>query len=327
MGVLVTGGAGYIGSHMVLALADAGEQVTVLDNLSTGLKRFVDSRANFVEGDIADKALVRETIRENDVNAIIHFAGSIVVPESVSDPLKYYLNNTAKTRDLIEVCVEEKVAHIVFSSTASVYGTPKTVPVTEDCVLNPMSPYGRSKLMTEWMLQDVANAHGLKFAILRYFNVAGADPKGRSGQSTPDATHLIKVAVQTALGLRDHMKIFGEDYPTADGTCIRDYIHVTDLIAAHEAALNYLREGGQSLIANCGYGHGASVKQVIDAIERVTNKKIDARMDKRRAGDPAEVVADATKAREILGWTPCHDDLQEIVRHAYAWESHLAETT
>ncbi len=326
MGVLVTGGAGYIGSHMVLALADAGEDVVVLDNLTTGLRSAVDARAVLVEGDIADKALVQKIIRDHDVSAVIHFAGSIVVPESVADPLKYYFNNTAKTRVLIEACVAENVSQFVFSSTAAVYGSPEKVPVTEDSVLNPMSPYGRSKLMTEWMLQDVAQAHGLKYAIFRYFNVAGADPKGRSGQSTRDATHLIKVAVQTALGLRDHMSVFGDDYPTPDGTCIRDYIHVSDLIAAHEAALTYLRNGGDSIIANCGYGHGASVKQVIDAIERVTNKKIDARMDQRRAGDPAAIVADATKARETLKWTPVHDDLEEIVRHAYDWESQLSET-
>jgi UDP-glucose 4-epimerase len=325
MGVLVTGGAGYIGSHMVLALADAGEKTVVLDNLTTGLKSAIDPRATFVEGDIANKDLVQGIIQDNGVSSVIHFAGSIVVPESVSDPLKYYSNNTAKTRNLIEACVGANVSEFVFSSTAAVYGSPEQVPVAEDATLNPMSPYGRSKLMTEWMLQDVAKAHGMKYAILRYFNVAGADPQGRSGQSTRDATHLIKVAVQTALGLRDHMSIFGEDYPTADGTCIRDYIHVSDLIAAHEAALNYLRKDGDNIVANCGYGHGASVKQVIDAIERVTNKKIDARMGERRAGDPAEIVADATKAREILGWEPTHDDLLEIVRHAYEWESRLAE--
>lgn len=326
MSVLVTGGAGYIGSHMVLALCDAGEQVTILDNLSTGLRSAVDERAVFVEGDIADQDLVRKIIRDNGVSAIIHFAGSIVVPESVADPLKYYSNNTAKTRSLIETCVEVGVSHFVFSSTAAVYGTPEKVPVTEDATLNPMSPYGRSKLMTEWMLQDIAHASDLKYAILRYFNVAGADPKGRSGQSTKDATHLIKVAVQTALGIRDHMSIFGEDYPTSDGTCVRDYIHVSDLIAAHEAALHHLREGRDSIIANCGYGHGSSVKQVINAIERVSNRKIDARMDERRAGDPAEIVADATTAREVLGWTPAHDDLEEIVRHAYEWESRLTES-
>ncbi len=325
MGVLVTGGAGYIGSHMVLALADAGEDVTVLDNLSTGFRSAVDARATFVEGDIGDSELVRATLKKQSISAVIHFAGSIVVPESVEDPLKYYLNNTAKTRNLIEACVLEEMPHFVFSSTAAVYGSPEKVPVAEEAVLDPVSPYGRSKLMSEWMLQDVAAAHGLKHVILRYFNVSGADPKGRSGQSTREATHLIKVAVQAALGLRDHMSIFGDDYATSDGTCIRDYIHVSDLISAHEDALKYLRKGGESLVANCGYGHGSSVKQVIDAVERVSSKKIDVRMAGRRAGDPDAIVADATKAREILGWAPVHDNLDEIVAHAFAWESQLSE--
>ncbi len=323
MGVLVTGGAGYIGSHMVLALADSGEDVTVLDNLTTGLRSAVDPRAELIEGDIGDPDLVLETIKRKDISEVVHFAGSIVVPESVSDPLKYYSNNTAKTRNLIESCVQAGVTRFVFSSTAAVYGSPDKVPVTEDVQLAPMSPYGRSKLMSEWMLQDVAAAHDLSYVVLRYFNVAGADPAGRSGQSTKDATHLIKVAVQAALGSRDHMKIFGGDYPTPDGTGIRDYIHVSDLISAHEAGLKYLRGGGESLTANCGYGHGSSVKQVIEAVERVAGKKIDARMAPRRAGDPAEIVADASLAREALGWVPQHDDLDEIVEHAYRWESRL----
>lgn len=325
MGVLVTGGAGYIGSHMVLALADAGENVTVLDNLSTGVRTAVDARAELVEGDIGDAELVRSTIQRKKITDVVHFAGSIIVPESVADPLKYYSNNTAKTRNLIECCVKENVPRFVFSSTAAVYGSPEKVPVTEDVPLAPMSPYGRSKLMSEWMLQDVAGAHALTYVVLRYFNVAGADPAGRSGQSTKDATHLIKVAVQAALGIRDHMKIFGDDYATPDGTGVRDYIHVSDLISAHEAAVKYLRSGGESLIANCGYGHGSSVKQVIEAVERVAGKKIDARVDARRAGDPAEIVADASLARETLEWTPKHDDLDEIVRHAFDWESRLTE--
>jgi UDP-glucose 4-epimerase len=325
MGVLVTGGAGYIGSHMVLALADAGEEVTVLDNLTTSSRSAVDPRAKFIEGDVADSALVQETISQRGITDVVHFAGSIVVPESVSDPLKYYANNTAKTRSLIEACVKQGVSRFVFSSTAAVYGSPDQVPVTEDVPLAPVSPYGRSKLMTEWMLGDVAAAHDFEYVVLRYFNVAGADPKGRSGQSTKDATHLIKVAVQAALGIRDHMSIFGDDYGTPDGTCIRDYIHVSDLISAHEAALKYLRDGGKSLTANCGYGHGSSVKEVIAAVERVSNRKIDARMDTRRAGDPAEIVADASRARRVLGWAPSHDNLDEIVSHAYRWESQLAE--
>lgn len=325
MSVLVTGGAGYIGSHMVLALADAGEDVTVLDNLSTGLRTAVDARAELVEGDIGDAELVRSTINHKNITDVVHFAGSIVVPESVADPLKYYANNTAKTRSLIECCVTENVPRFVFSSTAAVYGSPEQVPVTEDVQLNPMSPYGRSKLMSEWMLQDVSAAHELNYVVLRYFNVAGADPAGRSGQSTKDATHLIKVAVQAALGIRDHMKIFGDDYATMDGTGVRDYIHVSDLISAHEAAVKYLRSGGDSLTANCGYGHGSSVMQVIEAVERVAGKKIDARLDARRAGDPAEIVADADLAQRVLGWKPEHDDLDEIVRDAYRWESKLLQ--
>ncbi len=323
MSVLVTGGAGYIGSHMVLALADANEKVVVLDNLSTGLRSAVDARAIFVEGDIADVELVSSLFAQHDVQAIVHFAGSIIVPESVSDPLKYYFNNTAKTRALIDTAVQKGIPHFVFSSTAAVYGMPERVPVTEDVALNPMSPYGRSKLMTEWMLEDVAAAHALKYAILRYFNVAGADPAGRSGQSTRDATHLIKVAVQTALGLRQQMSIFGTDYDTPDGTCIRDYIHVSDLIAAHMDALNHLRQGGESITANCGYGHGSSVSEVVNAVREVTGLPIDAVLAARRPGDPAAIVADASRARRVLGWAPRHDNLEEIVEHAFAWENKL----
>jgi len=323
MSVLVTGGAGYIGSHMVLALADANEKVVVLDNLSTGLRSAVDARAIFVEGDIADVELVSSLFAQHDVQAIVHFAGSIIVPESVSDPLKYYFNNTAKTRALIDTAVQKGIPHFVFSSTAAVYGMPERVPVTEDVALNPMSPYGRSKLMTEWMLEDVAAAHALKYAILRYFNVAGADPAGRSGQSTRDATHLIKVAVQTALGLRQQMSIFGTDYDTPDGTCIRDYIHVSDLIAAHMDALNHLRQGGESITANCGYGHGSSVSEVVNAVRKVTGLPIDAVLAARRPGDPAAIVADASRARRVLGWAPRHDNLEEIVEHAFAWENKL----
>lgn len=323
MSVLVTGGAGYIGSHMVLALADVNEKVVVLDNLSTGLRSAVDARAIFVEGDIADVELVSSLFAQHDVQAIVHFAGSIIVPESVSDPLKYYFNNTAKTRALIDTAVQKGIPHFVFSSTAAVYGMPERVPVTEDVALNPMSPYGRSKLMTEWMLADVAAAHALKYAVLRYFNVAGADPAGRSGQSTRDATHLIKVAVQTALGLRQQMSIFGTDYDTPDGTCIRDYIHVSDLIAAHMNALNHLRQGGESITANCGYGHGSSVSEVVNAVRKVTGLPIDAVLAARRPGDPAAIVADASRARRVLGWAPRHDNLEEIVEHAFAWENKL----
>lgn len=326
MSVLVTGGAGYIGSHMVLALADAGQDVVVLDNLSTGTRSAVDPRATFVEGDIADSDLVSSLVVKHKVDAVVHFAGSIIVPESVSDPLKYYLNNTAKTRTLIEAIIARQVPHFIFSSTAAVYGTPKQVPVTEATALNPMSPYGRSKLMTEWMLEDAAFAHPLKYVVLRYFNVAGADPAGRSGQSTKDATHLIKVALQTALGVRQQMSIFGTDYDTPDGTGVRDYIHVSDLIAAHMDALAYLRKGGENLTANCGYGHGASVAEVIAAVKRVTGLEVNAIRDERRPGDPAAIVADASKARAVLGWAPRHDDLEEIVSHAFAWEKKLLET-
>lgn len=323
MAVMVTGGAGYIGSHMVLRLTDAGETVVVLDNLTTGFDWAIDHRATLVTGDAGDIALVRGVLREHGITAIVHFAGSIVVPESVSNPLKYYGNNTATSRNLIEAAVAEGVAHFIFSSTAAVYGMTGLAPVIEDTPLNPMSPYGRSKLMTEWMLADVAAAHPLRYGVLRYFNVAGADPQQRSGQSTPLATHLIKVAAQTALGQRPKMDIFGTDYETPDGTCIRDYIHVTDLIEAHWLLLGHLRAGGESTTLNCAYGQGYSVRQVIDTVKAVSG--VDFRVDEapRRAGDPASVTATGAKVRELLGWTPRHDDLREIVTHAYDWEQYL----
>jgi UDP-glucose 4-epimerase len=323
MAVLVTGGAGYIGSHMVYALIDAGEEVVVLDNLSTGFWWAISPQARLVEGDIGDAAFLAQIMRETKFDAVIHFAGSIVVPESVADPLGYYLNNTVKTRSLIAAAVAAEIPRFVFSSTAAVYGNPSVNPVSEDAVLNPMSPYGRSKLMSEWMLRDTHAAHGLQFAALRYFNVAGADPKGRTGQSTPRATHLIKVACQTALGQRDHLDVFGTDYPTPDGTCVRDYIHVSDLVAAHLDALRYLRAGGESGIFNCGYGRGFSVLEVARAVERASGRQLDLRLTERRAGDPAAIVAGADRARPILGWTPQHDDLDGIVTSALAWENHL----
>jgi len=323
MTILVTGGAGYIGSHMVYALVDAGEDVVVLDNLSTGFWWAISPQTRLVEGDIGDEALLSRVMREQRFDAVIHFAGSIVVPESVSDPLGYYLNNTVKTRSLIAAAVAAGVPRFVFSSTAAVYGNPSVNPVFEDAVLNPMSPYGRSKLMSEWMLRDTHAAHGLQFAALRYFNVAGADPKGRTGQATPRATHLIKVACQTALGQRDHLDVFGTDYPTPDGTCIRDYIHVSDLVAAHLDALRHLRAGGESGIFNCGYGRGFSVLEVARAVERASGRKFDLRLTERRAGDPAAIVAGADRARAILGWKPKHDDLDGIVASALAWENHL----
>jgi len=323
MAVLVTGGAGFIGSHMVLSLLDAGEPVVVLDNLSTGFRWAVPSSATLVVGDVGDQDLVRTVIRKYAITAIIHFAGSIVVPESVADPLGYYNNNTVKSRALMEAAVATGVKHFIFSSTAAVYGNPAENPVSEAAVPAPMSPYGWSKLMTEVMLADAARAHDLRYVALRYFNVAGADPKGRSGQSTPRATHLIKVACETALGRRSHIEVFGTDYPTADGTCVRDYIHVADLIRAHAAALDYLRTGGRSDVFNCGYSKGFSVLEVIDAVKRVSGADFEVRLSPRRAGDPAAIVAASQKIRDRLGWQPRHDDLDEIVRHALAWESAL----
>ena len=325
MTVLVTGGAGYIGSHMVYALTDRGENVVVLDNLSTGFDWAVSPKAKLVVGNIGDMDLVSGLIREHGIDAIINFAGSIIVPESVENPLKYYHNNTANTRNLIECAVNGGVPHFIFSSTAAVYGIPERNPAFEDARLDPINPYGRSKLMTEWMLEDVARAHPLNYVALRYFNVAGADPQGRTGQSTPEATHLIKVACQTALGQREKMYVFGTDYDTPDGTCIRDYIHVTDLIAAHVDALDYLRRGGESAIFNCGYGRGFSVLEVIDAVKQVAGRDFPVEMTGRRAGDPPALVAGADRVREVLGWKPEHDDLNEIVASAYAWERHLLE--
>ncbi|WDR04843.1 UDP-glucose 4-epimerase GalE [Devosia rhodophyticola] len=323
MAVLVTGGAGYIGSHMVLRLADAGEDVVVLDNLVTGYDWAIDGRARFVQGSANDQSLVGDLISTHKINEIVHFAGSIVVPESVVDPLKYYGNNTATSRDLIAAAVKGGVKHFIFSSTAAVYGMTGLAPVVEQTPLSPMSPYGRSKLMTEWMLADVAAAHPMTYGVLRYFNVAGADPQKRSGQSTPLATHLIKVAAQTALGQRPKMDIFGTDYETPDGTCVRDYIHVTDLIEAHALLLKHLRGGGDSSTLNCAYGQGYSVRQVIDTVKAVSG--VDFRVDEgpRRAGDPASITATGEKVRSVLGWVPQHDDLTEIVTSAYEWERHL----
>lgn len=323
MAVLVTGGAGYIGSHMVLALVDGGEDVVVLDDLSTGFKRAVHPKAKLVIGDIADEKLAARLIKENNINAVIHFAAKIVVPDSVADPLGYYLANTVKTRGLLAAVAAAGVKHFVFSSTAAVYGMPEENPVSEDAKLAPMSPYGRSKLIGEWMLGDVSSAHGLKYVALRYFNVAGADPEGRAGQSTAGATHLIKVACETALGKRNRMSVFGTDYPTPDGTCIRDYIHVTDLAAAHLDALKHLRAGGDNLVLNCGYGRGYSVLEVIDTVKRLSGKDFPVEMSPRRPGDPAAIVAGAGRIRERLGWRPRLDDLSKIVTHALTWENTL----
>ena len=325
MGVLVTGGAGFIGSHMVLELLDAGEDVVVLDNLSTGFRWAVPDGAEFVEGDVGDHGLVRRLLSGNRIDAIIHFAGSVVVPDSVADPLGYYLNNTCKSRTLIAAAVEAKIPHFIFSSTAAVYGMPKENPVAEDALLLPMSPYGTSKLMTELMLRDTAKASDLRYVALRYFNVAGADPLGRSGQSTARATHLVKVACETAVGERPYVEVFGTDYPTPDGTCIRDYIHVTDLVRAHLDALRYLRAGGESEVLNCGYGNGFSVLDVIGSVKRVSQHDLAVRMAPRRPGDSAAIVARAERIREVLGWKPGLADLDTIVGHALAWEKRLTE--
>jgi UDP-glucose 4-epimerase len=324
--VLVTGGAGYIGSHAVLALLDAGWPVVVIDNLSTGFEWAVPGEARFVKGDIADQPLVERLIAEHGIKAIIHFAGSIIVPESVENPLKYYENNTVKSRALIESAVRGGVAHFIFSSTAATYGIPEQVPIREDTRTQPINPYGWSKLMTERMLADTAFAHPINFCALRYFNVAGADPRGRSGQSTAGATHLIKVAVEAATGKRSHVSVFGTDYDTPDGTGIRDYIHVSDLAAAHVDALEKLIADPQaSHIMNCGYGRGFSVLEVLDAVDRVTNMTIERKMESRRAGDPDSLVADNGKILSTLPWRPQRDELDLIVADALAWERHLAE--
>ncbi|MEA3060556.1 MAG: UDP-glucose 4-epimerase [Sphingomonadales bacterium] len=324
--VLVTGGAGYIGSHAVLALLDGGWPVVVIDNLSTGFRWAVPEEAVFVEGDIADQRLVGQMIAEHGIGAIIHFAGSIIVPESVEKPLKYYENNTVKSRSLIESAVTGGVRHFIFSSTAATYGIPERVPIDEETRTQPINPYGWSKLMTERMLTDTAAAHPLNFCALRYFNVAGADPKGRSGQSTAGATHLIKVAVEAATGKRGHVSVYGTDYDTPDGTGVRDYIHVSDLAAAHVDALETLiAEPGTCHILNCGYGRGFSVLEVLDAVDRVTNMKVERRLEPRRAGDPDALVADNRRILATLPWRPKRDDLDTIVADALAWERALAE--
>ena len=324
MTVLVTGGAGYIGSHMVHELTDTGEPVVVLDNLSTGFRFLIPTSVPFIAGSTGDRALVGELIARHRVTAIIHFAASIVVPESVADPLGYYGNNTMNTCALLDVAIKAGVQEFIFSSTAAVYGNATNVPVREDAPTVPISPYGTSKLMSEIMLHDAGRAHGLRFVILRYFNVAGADPKLRTGQATPEATHLIKIACETAIGKRPKMNVFGTDYPTPDGTCVRDYIHVSDLAQAHSAALAYLRSGGASTTFNCGYGRGASVFEVIDAVRRASGRDFTVEVSGRRPGDPPALVANVERIHAALPWRPRFQNLDTIVAHALAWEKQLA---
>jgi UDP-glucose 4-epimerase len=324
--VLVTGGAGFIGSHVTLGLLDADHDVTVVDNLSTGFRSAIPSGARFYQGDIGDRAFVAELIQRHKIDAIMHFAGSVVVSESVADPLKYYRNNTANSEALLDCAVANSVRHFIFSSTAAIYGVPEAVPVSEEAAPRPLNPYGASKLMVETMLRDVAGAHSLNVCALRYFNVAGADPAGRSGQSTAGATHLIKVAVETTVGRRRDIAIFGADYPTADGTGVRDYIHVTDLAEAHVLVLNKLAaEPGTCMTLNCGYGRGYSVLEVLDAVDRVAGTKIARRIEPRRVGDPPALVADNSRILATLGWRPRFNDLDAIVSHALAWERTLVQ--
>jgi UDP-glucose 4-epimerase len=322
--ILVTGGAGYIGSHAVLALRDKGWPVVVVDNLSTGFRWAVPEDVPFVEADIGDASAMDALLSAHNIGAIVHFAGSIIVPESVEQPLKYYKNNTANTRTLLECAVKAGVSHFLFSSTAATYGIPQSVPISEDAPTAPINPYGMSKLMSEFMLADVARAHPLNFCALRYFNVAGADPQGRSGQSTAGATHLIKVAVEAALGKRDHVSVYGTDYATPDGTGVRDYIHVADLAEAHVLALEALMANPQqSLVLNCGYGRGFSVNEVLDAVDRVSGVTLKRHVEARRPGDPDALVADNRQILELLPWQPKYQDLETIVAHALAWERQL----
>ncbi len=324
MTVLVTGGAGYIGSHMVHELVDAGDPVVVLDNLSTGFRYLIPASVPFVSGSTGDRELVAKVIEQYGVTAIIHFAASIVVPDSLRDPLGYYHNNTVNTCALLDTAIDCGVRQFIFSSTAAVYGNADAPSLREDAPTVPISPYGTSKLMSEIMLHDAGRAHGLRFVILRYFNVAGADPRGRTGQSSPGATHLIKVACEAAVGKRPKMSVYGTDYPTPDGTCIRDYIHVSDLARAHSAALGHLRRGGASMTFNAGYGRGCSVFEVVDAVRRVSGRDFQVEIEGRRPGDPAALVANVERIRSSLPWQPQFQDIDTIVAHALAWEKRLA---
>lgn len=323
MGVLVTGGAGYIGSHVARQLAEQGERVVVLDNLYTGFASAV-LNGTLIKGDVGDANVVSRVLREHEIDAVLHFAAHTIVPESVSDPLKYYGNNTCQTRSLLACCAAHGVKHFIFSSTAAVYGIPEEGIARESDSVAPINPYGTSKLMSEWMLRDLAAATSMRYSVLRYFNVAGSDPKTRIGQSTRKATLLIKVACEAVVGKRSHVSIFGTDYPTPDGTGIRDYIHVEDLASAHVAALSYLRQGGDSATLNCGYGHGYSVREVLDTVQKVARKSLVIREEPRRAGDPPALIADTARIGQLLGWKPQFDDLDFIVETALAWERKLA---
>ena len=326
MSVLVTGGAGYIGSHMVWELLDHGEDVVVLDNLTTGFRWAIPENVTFIEGDIADQPLVEDTLRRLQIDTIIHFAGSVVVPESMVDPLKYYDNNTGRSRVLVQAAVNCGVDKFIFSSTAAVYGPPeKSEPVSENAVLMPMSPYGASKLMTEMMIRDVASAHDLRYVMLRYFNVAGADAAGRVGLSTQGATHLIKLACEAALGKRNHLEVYGTDYDTPDGSGVRDFIHVSDLANAHYHALQFLREDGRKFTANCGYGTGYSVLEVIEAVKRVSGCEFEVRLGPRREGDIGLMIANPSRMMSRLDWVPQHGNLDHIIATALAWEGQLLE--
>lgn len=324
MTILVTGGAGYIGSHVVRQLGERQEQVVVLDNLSTGFRSAV-LHGELVVGDTGDRELVSRLLREGRIDTVMHFAAHTIVPESVSNPLKYYGNNTCSTRNLLQCCQEAGVKHFVFSSTAAVYGIPAGGLAAEDSPTQPINPYGTSKLMSEWMLRDLAAATDLRYVVLRYFNVAGCDPGKRIGQSTLKATLLTKVACETAVGKRSHVSIFGTDYPTPDGTGVRDYIHVEDLASAHLRALDYLRAKGASATVNCGYGHGYSVREVIAMVDRLNGQPLKTLEEPRRAGDPPSLIAKAQRVRELLGWVPQHDDLEAIVRSQLAWERRLQQ--
>ncbi|MEO8461332.1 MAG: UDP-glucose 4-epimerase GalE [Dokdonella sp.] len=322
-GILVTGGAGYIGSHVVRQLREAGEKVVVLDDLSTGFREAVLD-APLVVGNTGDAELVADVLAEHEVGTVMHFAARTIVPESVADPLRYYGNNTCATRNLLECCLRAGVQRVVFSSTAAVYGIPATGTCSEDSPTQPINPYGSSKLMSEWMLRDLDAIGAMRHVILRYFNVAGSDPQCRIGQSTKNATLLVKVACEVAVGRRDHLKVFGSDYPTPDGTGVRDYIHVEDLADAHLRALDYLRDGGASQTLNCGYGHGYSVREVIDAVQRAHGAPIKVIEEPRRAGDPPSLIANSDRAAEVLGWKPRYDDLDVIASTSLAWERKLA---